>query len=196
MAERKPVMPGKPGEVTQLLNQLSGGRQEAAEQLAPLIYDQLRRLAGACMRGERPGHTLQATALVHEAYVRLVGQEHVEWQNRAHFFAVAATLMRRVLLDHARRRHAFKRGSGAHQVTLHEAILIAEDHLPDVLALDQCLTRLAAIDARQARLVELRFFAGLDVEEVAAVMGISAPTVKREWRSAKAWLHREMTKSL
>src|SRR5437867_370734 len=139
MAERKPVMPGKPGEVTQLLNQLSGGRQEAAEQLAPLIYDQLRRLAGACMRGERPGHTLQATALVHEAYVRLVGQEHVEWQNRAHFFAVAATLMRRVLLDHARRRHAFKRGSGAHQVTLHEAILIAEEHLPDVLALDQCL---------------------------------------------------------
>ena len=183
-----------PGDVTRLLRQLGGGHAQAAEQLAPLIYDQLRRLAGACMRGERLGHTLQATALVHEAYLKLVGQEHVEWQNRAHFFAVAATLMRRVLLDHARRRHAAKRGAAGRQITLDEHLLIAENNLPEVIALDECLTRLGRIDAKQARLVELRFFAGLDVEEIAEVMGISSATVKREWRSAKAWLHREMTR--
>lgn len=186
-------MPDHPGDVTRLLHQIGSGNQAAANELVPLIYDELRRLANACMRRERPGHTLQATALVHEAYMRLLGQREVAWNDRAHFFAVAATLMRRVLLDHARKRHTAKRGSAPHKATLEEGLLIADEHLEDVLTMDECLTRLAAIDERQARLVELRFFAGLDVEEIAAVMGISTATVKREWASAKAWLHREMT---
>ncbi len=186
-------MSDKPGDVTRLLQELGHGNPNAVNELTPLIYDELRRLAGACMRRERPGHTLQATALVHEAYLRLLGQHEVEWHNRAHFFAVAATLMRRVLLDHARKRHTAKRGSAPNKATLDEGLLIAEEHLDDVIAMDECLTRLAAIDPKQARMVELRFFAGLGVEEIAAVEEISTATVKREWASAKAWLHREMT---
>ena len=183
-----------PGDVTRLLHQLRRGNAQAAEELVPLIYDELRRLASACMRRERPGHTLQATALVHEAYLKLLGQREVDWHDRTHFFAVAATLMRRVLLDHARKRHTAKRGCAPHKATLEDSLLISDEHLDDVLAMDECLTRLAAIDPQQARLVELRFFAGLNVEEVAGAMSISTASVKREWASAKAWLNREMTR--
>jgi RNA polymerase sigma factor (TIGR02999 family) len=144
------------------------------------------------MRRERPGHTLSATALVHEAYLRLMEQRNVQWNDRGHFFAVAATLMRRVLLDYARKHHAAKRGAAPLRTTLDETLLVAEQHLEIVLALDECLTRLAAFDPQQARLVEMRFFAGMSVEETAGVMGISTATVKREWSSAKAWLNREI----
>ncbi len=186
-------MTDKPGEVTRLLRQLNGGNAEAANELAPLIYNELKRLAGACMRRERPGHTLTATAVVHEAFMRLIDQRNVDWSDRAHFFAVAATLMRRVLLDYARKRHAVKRGAAPRRQTLDEGLIIAEQHLDDVLALDECLNRLAALDPQQARLVELRFFGGLNVEETAGILGISTATVKREWSSAKAWLTREIT---
>jgi len=180
------------GEVTRLLARMNAGDNDAAERLVGLVYRELRDLAGRCLRRERPGHTLQATALVHEAYMRLIGQREVEWQSRAHFFSIAAGMMRRVLLDYARKHHAAKRGGGARRETLDDNMLIAEHKLADVLALDEALQRLAAIDAQQARIVELRFFAGLDVEEVAGILEISTPTVKREWRSAKAWLQRQM----
>jgi RNA polymerase sigma factor (TIGR02999 family) len=183
-----------PGEVTRLLRQLGRGNPRAVDQLTPLIYDELRKLASACMRRERPDHTLQATALVHEAYLRLLGQRDAEWHDRAHFFAVAATLMRRVLLDHARKHHSAKRGAAPQKTTLDEGLLISDEHLEDVLAMDECLNRLALIDPQQARLVEMRFFAGLSVDEIAAVARISTATVKREWASAKAWLYREMTR--
>ena len=179
------------GDVTRLLAQLRGGNQEAADQLVPLVYNELRRMAGAYMQRERPGHTLQATALVHEAYMRLVVREPA--QNRAHFFAIAAHTMRQVLLDYARRRDAGKRGgAGARRVDLDGELPIAAEALDDVLAIDEVLKRLEQIDPRQSRLVELRFFAGLDVEEAAEVMGVSPTTIKREWRSAKAWLRREL----
>jgi RNA polymerase sigma factor (TIGR02999 family) len=174
-----------------LLAQLREGHQEASDRLVPLVYDELRRMAGAYMRRERPGHTLQATALVHEAYMRLVDQEAP--QNRAHFFAIAAHTMRQVLLDSARRRDAGKRGGpGARKVDLEVELLVGADSLEDVIAVDEALERLARIDPRQSRLVELRYFAGLDVEEIAEVMNVSPTTIKREWRSAKAWLHREL----
>jgi RNA polymerase sigma factor (TIGR02999 family) len=184
-------MTGPGGDVTRLLAQLREGNQEAADRLVPLVYNELRRMAGAYMQRERPGHTLQATALVHEAYVRLVEQEPP--QNRAHFFAIAAHTMRQVLLDYARRRHADKRGgTDARRVDLDGELFVAAESLEDVLAIDEALERLERIDPRQSRLVELRFFAGLDVEEAAEVMGVSPATIKREWRSAKAWLHREL----
>ena len=180
-------------DVTLLLAQLREGNREAANDLIPLIYNELRRMAGSYMQHERPGHTLQATALVHEAYVRLAGEQQGPWQNRAHFFAIAAHTMRQVLLDHARRRHAGKRGgNNARKVEIDEVLLIAEDKLEDVIAIDEVLERLALIDPRQSRLVELRYFAGLSVEEAAEVMSVSPRTIKREWRSAKAWLHREL----
>jgi RNA polymerase sigma factor (TIGR02999 family) len=171
-------------------------------QLMPLVYDQLRRVAAARFGRERANHTLQPTALVHEAYLRLVDQRRVRWQNRAHFIGVAAHLMRRILIDHARSHRAAKRGGPQEKFTLANAI----DELPavqtpagqndideiDVLALEEALTRLTALDAQQGRIVELRFFGGLTVEETAEVLGISAATVKRDWRLAKAWLHREM----
>ena len=185
------------GDVTRLLGELREGRQEAADQLVPLVYGELRRLAGSYMQRERPGHTLQATALVNEAYLRLVGGEPGQWQNRAHFFAIAAHTMRQVLTDHARRRHAGKRGGvDARKVDVDAGLLIAEDKLEDVIAIDEALERLALIDARQSRLIELRFFAGLSVEEAAEAMGISAITIKREWRLAKAWLSRELSGGL
>ena len=186
-------MPEPDGAVTLLLTQVRDGNQEAANQLIPLIYKELRQMAGAFMRGERPGHTLQATALVNEAYMRMVGGHPVEWQNRPHFFAIAAHTMREVLLDYARRARAAKRGGNdAQRVELHEECSIAPDKLEEVIAIDEALERLARIDPRQSRIVELRFFAGLNVEEAGEVMGVSAKTIKREWRSAKAWLHREM----
>jgi RNA polymerase sigma-70 factor (ECF subfamily) len=181
-----------PGEVTRLLGQLRAGRKDAAEELTPLIYRELHKLAAACMRRERPGHTLQATALVHEAYMRLLGQENVEWQNRSHFYGIAAQIMRRVLLDYARKHQAAKRGGPHQKVRIDEALLVTEQQLDVVLAVDESLKRLEQMDPRQARVVELRFFAGLDVEQTAAVLGISTATVKREWQFAKAWLQREM----
>jgi RNA polymerase sigma factor (TIGR02999 family) len=186
-------MPAPGDNVTLLLAQLREGNQDAANQLIPLIYAELRRMAGAYMQRERPGQTLQATALVHEAYMRLVDGEQGPWQNRAHFFAIAAHTMRQVLVDQARRRQAGKRGgASARKVAIDVDLLLAPDRLEDVIAIDEALERLAAIDPRQSRLVELRFFVGLDVEEAAEVMGISPVTIKREWRSAKAWLHREL----
>jgi RNA polymerase sigma-70 factor (ECF subfamily) len=187
-------MPEPDGTVTLLLTQVRDGNQEAANQLIPLIYKELRQMAGACMRGERPSHTLQATALVNEAYMRLVGGGNpVEWQNRAHFFAIAAHTMREVLMDYARRSRAANRGGGDNQrVELDEGFSVASGKLEEVIAIDDALERQAQIDPRQSRIVELRFFAGLNVEEAAEVMGVSPKTIKREWRSAKAWLHRGM----
>ena len=186
-------MAGPGGAVTRLLCELREGNQEAANQLVPLVYDELRRMAGAYLQRERPGHTLQATALVNEAYIRLVGEESPQWQNRAHFFAIAAHTMRQVLVEYARRRHAGKRGGmDARKVDIEAELFIDDCRLEEVIAVDEVLTRLSAMDAQQGRMVELRFFAGLNVEETAEAMGISARTVKREWRLAKAWLDREL----
>jgi RNA polymerase sigma factor (TIGR02999 family) len=186
-------MPEASGDVTLLLGQFSAGKQDVADQLVPLIYKELRRIAHAQMGRERPGHTLQATAVVHEAYMRLVGKQEVPWQNRAHFFAIAARTMRRVLLDYARQRHAERRGGeGARKVDIDAELLIGDDRLEDVVALDEVLARLSQLDPEQGRIVELRFFAGLNVEETAEAMGISGRTVKREWRLAKAWLDRAL----
>jgi len=184
----------QPGnDVTRLLVQLSDGDQDAAGQLIPLVYGELRRMAGAYMRKERSGHTLQPTALVNEAYMRLVGGD-AHCQNRAHFFAIAAHTMRQVLLNYARERRAEKRGgAAAHKVDLDAELLVSTDSLEEVIAIDDLLDRLEQISPRQSRMIELRFFAGLNVEETAEVMGISTITVQRDWRSAKAWLHREMT---
>lgn len=181
------------GDVTRMLGELRAGKHDVAEQLVPLIYDELRRIAGAQMRRERAGHTLQATAVVHEAYMRLAG-EQVDWQNRAHFFAIAARTMRRVLMDYARQHRAGKRGGdNSKKVEIDAELLVAQDRLDDVVAIDEILGRLARMDPEQARIVELRFFAGLNVDETAEVMGISSSTVKREWSMAKAWLDRELS---
>jgi RNA polymerase sigma factor (TIGR02999 family) len=180
-------------ELTQLLVAWSDGDQAALEKLLPLVNVELRRLAGHYMREETPGHTLQTSALVNEAYLRLIDQRHVRWQNRAHFFGIAAQLMRRILIDHARKAHYAKRGGGAVQVSLDEAAAVAEARAAELLAVDEALEKLTAMDARKGRLVELRFFGGLTEEETAEVMGISVPTVQREWRAAKAWLHRMLT---
>ena len=186
-------MPDARADVTALLGQLRAGKQDVADHLIPLIYDELRRIAGAQMRRERAGHTLQATALVHEAYMRLAGEQEIQWQNRAHFFAIAARAMRQVLLDYARQRLAGKRGGeGAQKVEIDVELLLGANRIEEIVALDEVVTRLSELDPQQGRLVELRFFAGLNVEETAEVMGISESTVKREWRLAKAWLHRAL----
>ncbi len=179
-------------DVTLLLKQLSDGNQQILAELIPLVYDELRRLAAYHLRQERSNHTLQATALVHEAYLRLVDQRHVDWKNRSHFFGVAAHLMRRILLMHARKHHAAKRGGSAQKISLDEAIVFTREKSAELIALDELLTQLTALDPQQARVVELRFFGGLSVEETADLMGISAATVKRDWAMAKAWLAREM----
>ena len=181
-----------PGEVTNLLIELKNGNREAESRLMPLVYGELRRLAGLYMRGERPGHTLQATALVHEAYLRLVGYEDVDWQNRAHFFGVAANLMRRILVDHARAKQAKKRGGGDQKVSLDQAVLVRPEAPEQFLALDEALERLAKRDPRQARIVELRYFGGLSEEETAEVLEISVRTVKRDWSVARAWLYQQL----
>jgi RNA polymerase sigma-70 factor (ECF subfamily) len=182
------------GDITQLLGQLRAGKQDVADQLVPLIYGELRRIAGAQMARERPGHTLQPTAVVHEAYLRLIGDQPVEWHSRAHFFAIATNTVRRVLLDYARKRHAGKRGGlGARKVEIDAELLIGDDRLEDVIALDEVLKQLSEMDPEQGQMVELRFFGGLNVEETAEVMGTSPRTVKRQWRLAKAWLDRELT---
>lgn len=179
--------------VTRLLMEWRNGDLGALDRLMPLVYDELRRVARQWLRHERAGHTLQPTALVHEAYLKLVDLRRIQWQDRAHFLAVAAQLIRRILVDHARRHAAAKRGGGVRAVTL-EAPLepAALQRELSVVALDDTLSRLAALDARQARLVELRFFGGLNVAETAEVLGVSSATVKREWQTAKAWLYREL----
>jgi RNA polymerase sigma factor (TIGR02999 family) len=179
-------------EITRLLADWSNGDRQALEKLTPLVYDELRRLAGRYLRQERAGHTLQSTALVHEAYMKLVGQNNVRWQNRAHFFGIAAQMIRRILVDYARAKHAEKRGSGAAQLSLDEAIALPGGKDLDLVALDDALKGLAKIDDRQSRLVELRFFTGLTIEETAEVMQMSVATAKRDWVSAKAWLSREI----
>ena len=186
-------VPEDGGEVTRLLRRLRSGDEEAAGKLIAAVYGELRHMAARAMRSERPGHTLQPTALVHEAFLKLAGSAGVEWRDRAHFFGVAARLMREILVDYARKRDAIKRGSGL-RITLDDSLLISEDRLGDVVAMDEVLKRLEALDPRQGQIVELRFFGGLSVEEVAEVMQISTPTVKREWQSAKAWLHQELTR--
>ena len=179
-------------DVTRLLEQLQAGDRNAVADLVPLLYDELRQLASKYLRRERPGHTLQATALVHEAYLRLVDQKDVGWQNRSHFFGVAAQQMRRILVDHARNRHAAKRGGSAPKVTLDEALVVSDQAAEDVLQLNELLSRLGERDEQQARVVELRVFGGLTVEEAAEALDISPATVKRDWAMAKAWLTREI----
>jgi|SRR6185503_5025930 len=180
-------------QITQLLVAWGDGDQSALEQLTPLVYEELRRLAHHYMGRERPGHTLQTTALVNEAYVRLIDWKNVHWQNRAHFFAVSAQLMRRILVDFARSRGYAKRGGGALAVTLDEATLVSRDKGTDIVALDEALLSLTELDARQSRVVELRFFGGLSIEETAEVLKVSPGTVRRDWSLARAWLHRELT---
>ena len=181
-------------EVTQLLIDCSNGSQDAFKQLFPLVYEELRRLAHRHMIRERPGHTLQTTAVVHEAYLRLIDQKHVQWQNRAHFFAIASQMMRRILITHAQSYAYAKRGGGALKVSLDEAAVLSPERASDLIALDEALTGLTAIDPRRSQVVELRFFGGLSNEEIAEVLNISTNTVTRDWNVAKAWLQREMSK--
>ncbi|MGD8330648.1 MAG: sigma-70 family RNA polymerase sigma factor [Acidobacteriota bacterium] len=179
-------------DVTQLLSEWGNDHHEVEGLLFPLVYAELRKIARAHLRRERRDHTLQPTALVNEAYLRLVDQERVEWNGRAHFFGIASQMMRRILVDHARRRNAVRRGAGAHKVTFDEAVAAGDDGEVDLVALDDALERLASLDPEQGRLVELRFFGGLTIEETAEVMGTSPATVKREWAIARAWLFREL----
>lgn len=181
-----------PHDVTRLLDDLSAGREHALDELLPLVYRELRRRAASYLRRERQDHTLQPTALVNEAFLKLVEQRNVRWQNRAHFFGVAAQAMRRILVDHARTHGRVKRGGAGEQVTLDDELLVAASRSIDLLALDQALERLSALDERQARVVELRFFGGLSVEETAEVLRLSPATIKREWSMAKAWLYAQL----
>jgi RNA polymerase sigma factor (TIGR02999 family) len=181
--------------VTELLNDWSKGDKRALDRLVPLVYDELRRIARRHLSREEPSHTLQSTALVHEAYMRLVDQNRVQWQNRAHFFGVAGQLIRRILVDHARRRHASKRGGAQPSLLLDESVAAASDNNVDLLALDDALNDLSALDVQQARVVELRFFAGLTIAESAEALGISPTTVQRDWTVARAWLYRYLHSS-
>ena len=179
-------------DVTRLLVLWTGGNQQAMEDLLPLVYDELRKLARRYLQRERPGHTLQSTALVHEAYLRMIDQRDVSWQGRAHFFGIAAQMMRRILVDHARGRDAAKRGAGACKLTLDEDLLAPAERDINLVALDQALDTLSKLDSQQGRIVELRFFAGLSIEETAEVLKISPATVKRDWAMAKAFLSRQL----
>jgi RNA polymerase sigma-70 factor (ECF subfamily) len=180
-------------EITQLLLEWSGGDKAALDKLMPLVYDELRRIAGYYLNRQRPGHTLQATALVNEAFIRLIDVKDARWQHRAHFFAVAAKIMRNILIDHARSHQRAKRGGGRVAISLNEVAVIVEDQASELIALDDALNRLSVIDSRKSEIVELRFFGGLSIDEAAEVLKISSPTVQREWRMAKAWLHRELS---
>jgi RNA polymerase sigma factor (TIGR02999 family) len=182
----------EPNEITQLLVASREGDGEALNKLLPLVYDELRRLAGHYLRRERSEHTLQPTALVHEAYLRLIDQ-NVSWQNRAHFFGVAAQMMRRILVDYARGRLAAKRGSGGMKVSLDDALNLSDERAGDFVALDEALERLAEFDPQKSKIVEMRFFGGLSVEEVAEVLGIGTATVTRQWKMAKAWLYQQVS---
>lgn len=185
---------GSHSSITALLSELNRGNRDVEHDLIPKIYDELRRVAARHMRQERAGNSLQTTALVHEAYVRLVDMPAIPWQNRAHFFAIASRLMRRILVDRARARHAGKRGGIQHQVTLDEALLPAQQKSIDILALHEALDRLTEFDPRQGRIVELHFFGGLSFEEIALVLQISERTAKRDWSMARAWLKNELAK--
>jgi RNA polymerase sigma-70 factor, ECF subfamily len=179
-------------DVTGLLQAWGQGDQEALQKLVPLVYEQLHAVAGRCMAGERPGHTYQTTALIHETYLRLVNIREVKWQNRAHFFAICAQLMRRILVDFARSRGSKKRGGAVSHVAFDEAAIVSACPDENLLALDEALNRLARVDARMSRVVELRFFGGLDVKETAEAMKISVDTVMRDWKLAKVWLLRDL----
>src|SRR5437016_8681268 len=185
-------MDAQPTELTLLLKQLANGNEEAVGKLIPLVYDELHRMAQQRLRAERADHTLQPTALVHEAYLKLVAQRNANWQNRAHFFAVASQLMRRILVDYARRQMRSKRGGKQAKLSLDNVVLVSPDRPDKMLVLDECLTRLEKLDARQSRIVELRYFGGLTVEEAAGILGVSPTTVRREWTSAKAYLYGEL----
>src|SRR5260370_24759585 len=191
-----PGLPMKPAstDVTSLLKRYNNGDQEALVDLIPQIYDELRRLASSYLRAERLDHTIQTTALVHEAYLRLVDQKQVEWNNRNHFFGVAAQMMRRILVDHARKHVSLKRGGSFARISLEQAAVFSRERPRELIAVDELLTRLASLDPQGSRIVELRFFAGLSLEETADVMGLSTAKIRREWRVAKAWFIREMSK--
>jgi RNA polymerase sigma factor (TIGR02999 family) len=180
-------------EVTQLLGDWSGGDEGALEKLIPLVQPELHRLAHYYMRRERAGHTLQTTALLNEAYLQLTDKTQPQWQNRTHFMAVAAQLMRRIMVDHARARHALKRGAGAIRVTLDETALVTEERAEELLALDEALEKLAEFDRRRREIVEMRYFGGLTIEEIAEVLKVHPNTVMRDWKAAKAWLYAELT---
>ncbi|MCU0873443.1 MAG: sigma-70 family RNA polymerase sigma factor [Pirellulaceae bacterium] len=187
-------MASEQGETTRLLLEACQGQRASLEALLPLVYDELKAIAVQRLRGERPDHTLQPTALVHEAFLRMVDQTRVQWQNRAHFCAVAANMMRRILVDHARARAAEKRGAGRREVPLLDTIGLAKERNPvDIVALDDLLRELARLHERHARVVELRFFGGLNVEETAHTLGVSPATVKNDWRAARAWLLTQLT---
>ena len=187
--------PRHQSEITQLLAEWSDGNQSALDELYPLVYEELHRLARRYMVRERKGHTLQTTALINEAYVRLVDQKNVHWANRSHFFAISAQIMRRILIDHAR-RHAFaKRGGGAHQVSLDEAASVTPEQSLQLVRLDEALKSLAEMDPRRSQVVELRYFGGLNNEEIADVLKISENTVTRDWNMARAWLHQQLSGS-
>lgn len=188
-----PIPSLPPQEVTQLLVDWGNGNQAALDRLMPLVYTELRQLAHRYMRRERPGHTMQTTALIHEAYLRLVDQNQVRWQHQAHFFGIAARLMRQILIEHARSRTRAKRGGGVGTISLDEAAIVSQARATELLALDDALERLATIDPRKSQVVELRFFGGLSVEEAAQVLNIAPNTVLRDWRMAKAWLRREIS---
>jgi RNA polymerase sigma factor (TIGR02999 family) len=183
---------GQVSETTQLLHAWANGDPAALDQLAPRVHSELRRIAGHFMQNERAGHTLQTTALVHEAYLRLIDVTKMDWRHRAHFFAVSATVMRHILLDHARRRRAGKRGGGAPRVNLDEIPDLSSRRAAELIALDDALTALARVDPRKARVIEMRFFVGLSVEETAEVLKVSSDTVMRDWKLARAWLLREL----
>jgi RNA polymerase sigma factor (TIGR02999 family) len=185
-------MTPSPEEVTRLLLDWGNGNAAALERLTPLVYEELHRLAHQHMNRERRDHTLQTSALVNEAYLRLIDQRGVHWQNRAHFFSIASRLMRRILVDHARAHRYAKRGGGAIQVSLDEAAVVSQERAEELVALDEALTSLATIDQRKSQVVELRFFGGMSVEETAEVLGVSPITVKRDWSTAKAWLYRSI----
>lgn len=186
------MCPATAPRVTELLLNWRQGDQDAREQLIPLVYAELRRVARRYLRQERPDHTLQSGALVHEAYLRLLHEKTPQWENRAHFFGFAAQLMRHILVDHARSRNAAKRGAGVPRLVLNEQIALPQSRDLDLVALDDALNRLAELDPQQSKLIELRFFGGLSIEETAVVLNISPATVKREWTTARAWLQREM----
>ena len=185
-----------PHEITQLLAEWSEGNQAALDQLYPLVYNELRRLAHGYLRRERKGHTLQTTALINEAYLRLVDQKHVHWANRSHFFGISAQIMRRILIDHARRYDYAKRGGGAQRISLDEAAIVAKQRGRTLLMLDEALKSLAKIDPRRSQVVELRYFGGLNNEEIAGVLKISENTVMRDWNMARAWLYQELSGSV
>jgi RNA polymerase sigma factor (TIGR02999 family) len=185
-------MQPSPADVTSLLNELAAGDQEAAAKLVPLVYEELHRLATSRLRHERPNHTLQATALVHEAYMKLVAQRDAKWQNRAQFFAVASQAMRRILVDYARGQQRIRRGGKQRKVSLDDVLLVSPDRTEEVLAVNESLSRLEKFDFRQGRIVELRYFGGLTVDEAAEILGVSSKTVMREWKIARAWLYGDL----